>query len=100
MEAHVRSLRRAFPGEHPGWILTEAPIWIHAAGVRVATRQIFLVQEVEQLAPIGVIGSRDFRNFLVAKALTVIVARDFPATDSVGKRFCAHAFLACRPLTQ
>src|SRR5690606_6383001 len=76
MEAPVGALGRALAREHADRILTAAAVRIHATGVGIVPRQVFLAEEGQQLAPALVGGRGDLGNLLVAQRFAIVLDAD------------------------
>jgi hypothetical protein len=100
MKAAVGALGRAFAGEHARRVFAAAAVRIHAAGVRVMAGQIFAAEKAHEFAPVFRFGRRDFRNFLVAERLAIVVDADDLVAHGVLVELDGHGFEQRRPCTQ
>jgi hypothetical protein len=97
VEAAIRAFRRALAREHARRILFLAAIRVHAAGVRKRARQVFVLQEVEDLAPALEFGRGEFGDLRVAQRLRVVGAAHFTASHGVRVFGRGHAALPRGP---
>ena len=100
VEAAVGAFGGAFAGEHAGRILTRAAVGVDAAGVGVGAGEVFLEEEFEEVAPVAVGGGGDFRDFLVAHGVAVVVDSDDAVADGVFVDGVVDGFVAGGPVAE
>jgi len=100
MEASIGTLWRALTCEHARGILAKPSIRVHTSGVRIGSREVFLLEERQQFTPVAKVRGRNLGDLLVAQGFAVVVTRDFPAAHCVRVLLRANTLAARRPFAQ